>query len=457
MSSSIAIEEFMETVVETTTQIEQEKADVERAIGTIEALEHLQDWFSKKETISLEDINVIDAACVFSRQDKDKDFSLLPEVTEGQDVSIVLESISDRIVNGVASLAKSSTTISALMKKRWLGYSSLIGGLKGDLERIKEGLNGKSGSDKVAVNISFPVASTYAYRSSDELLKKLTEDLVNMTDVIERFNVGSEKMQNMVFKTIMSMTSPSRYDRVMVENFNIIRGDFTESILKSKLFEGNNTSKPILGDKAIYAQSPTEDLVLGQSRGVIRNAIALFDLKVIKHSKEVAQEVSVREVDLIVSVSQLNGLVSKMQKLFDAMDDYRKKENHYLDVNRTIGDYINKILFVLNTGSNLMVISDGVKKLTGLLEAFKITSPAAYTAVKTAAVGAGVAAVVGNIVMYKLLTALRKFIIGWIFTSMKLQYKVNSLVEEFDRGVIKMAVLSFNNSSKVCDKAVKKL
>ena len=110
MSSSIAIEEFMETVVETTTQIEQEKADVERAIGTIEALEHLQDWFSKKETISLEDINVIDAACVFSRQDKDKDFSLLPEVTEGQDVSIVLESISDSIVNGVASLAKSSTT-----------------------------------------------------------------------------------------------------------------------------------------------------------------------------------------------------------------------------------------------------------------------------------------------------------------------------------------------------------
>lgn len=83
-------------------------------------MEHLQDWLSKKETISLEDINVIDAACVFSRQDKDKDFSLLPEVTEGQNVSIVLESIGDSIVNGVASLAKSSTTISALIKKRWV-------------------------------------------------------------------------------------------------------------------------------------------------------------------------------------------------------------------------------------------------------------------------------------------------------------------------------------------------
>lgn len=457
MSSSIAIEEFFETVVETTETIEQEKADVERAIGTIEALEHLQDWLSKKETISLEDINVIDAACVFSRQDKDKDFSLLPEVTEGQNVSIVLESIGDSIVNGVASLAKSSTIISALIKKRWVGYTALVGALKGDVARIKEGLSGKSNSEKVAVNISFPVSSPYSYRNSEELFKKLLGDMDNMTDVIKRFNDGSVKMQDMVFKTIMSMSSPTRYDQVLVENFNIIRNDFTESILKSKLFEGGSLSKPILGDKAIRASSPTEDLVLGQSRTTIRAAIALFDLKVVKHSKEVGQELTDKDIDLILTVSQLNALVSKMQNLFDVLDDYRKKENHFLDTNRTITDFVSKTLFTINTVDNYLVINDVRKKVAGLMEAYKVTSPAAYTALKTAAFSSAVLATVGNIVMYKLLTGLRKFIIGWMFTSMKLQYKVTSLIEEFDRGVIKMAVLSFNNSSKVCNKAVKKL
>ena len=96
----------------------------------------------------------------------------------------------------------------------------------------------------------------------------------NMTDVIKRFNDGSVKMQDMVFKTIMSMSSPTRYDQVLVENFNIIRNDFTESILKSKLFEGGSVSKPILGDKAIRASSPTEDLVLGQSRTTIRAVLS---------------------------------------------------------------------------------------------------------------------------------------------------------------------------------------
>lgn len=457
MTSSIAIEEFFETVIETTKAIEQEKADVDRAIGTIEALEHLQDWLDKKETISLEDINVIDAACVFARQNKDKDFSLLPEVTEGQNVSIVLESISDSIVNGVASLAKSSTIISALIKKRWLGYAALVGGLKGDLIRIKEGLRGKSGSDKVAVNISFPICSSYAYRNSDELIKKLGDDLDSMTDVIGRFNDGSVKMQNMVFKTITSMSSFNRYDQVLVENFNIIRNDFTESVLKSKLFQGGSVSKPILGDKAIHASSPNQDLVLGQSRTTIRNAIAMFDLKVVKHSTETGQELVDKDIDLITTVSQLNALVSKMQKLFDVLDDYRKKENHFLDTNRTILDIVNKALYAVNIGNTYLLINNVKKKAAGILEAFKITSPAAYTALNAAVITTAVVTTVGNIVMYRLFTALRKFIIGWMFTSMKLQYKVTSLIEEFDRGVIKMAVLSFNNSSKVCNKALKKL
>lgn len=420
-----------------------------KTIATMEALESLFDHVSAKQSLSMEDIaalNLMGEFAVTGTSARPKDIGMSFE--SHTEPSIALEGILESMKSGLSSLAANSNVALKAIETRFFGTDVIIQAQQKRLDNINLAIKqlqvaGSKGS--LRLSLKLPEGSNIADKSS--YIAALQESVDCITDMTKTWVNELPKFTHSLIKTVTSFSSPGNYNDNLSRSFNDLNALFAK-IGSGRGFsqsEGLKTqayvSVPLVNNRVVIVNGTSLESNGYTERGEYRKALSHMGVTSVNaaHYYEVAEEKTVvylRDItmsDLNQIKRSLETIIANLKLISNSgTDQVRDMRNLYRHCYTAIA-----AVNALTTGTFTYQRFSG---LIAIAEAFKLPA-AAISVLKggqiVGSVVAGAASAGVSYIYYQLI----KFIAGWVFTTVKLQYKLTETVDFMDSHL-----MSFNNN-----------
>lgn len=420
-----------------------------KTIATMEAMESLFEHVSAKQSLSMEDIaalNLMGEFAVTGTSARPKDIGMSFE--SHTEPSIALEGILESMKSGLSSLAANSNVALKAIETRFFGTDVIIQAQQKRLDNINLAIKqlqvaGSKGS--LRLSLKLPEGSSITDKSS--YIAALQESVDCITDMTKTWVNELPKFTHSLIKTVTSFSSPGNYNDNLSRSFNDLNALFAK-IGSGRGFsqsEGLKTqayvSVPLVNNRVVIVNGTSLESNGYTERGEYRKALSHMGVTSVNaaHYYEVAEEKTVVYLHDI-TMSDLNQIKRSLETIIANLKLISNSGTEQVRDMRNLYRHCYTVIAAVNA---LTIGTFTYQQFAGLMElAAAIKMPAAIiTALKTGrliAAGAVVGMSAGiNYLYYKLI----KFIAGWVFTTMKVQYKLTETVDFMDAHL-----MSFNNS-----------
>lgn len=443
----VALEEFAELVEETQTQLADETKAGNDTIALVTALECLCDQIEAKETMTTSDIEMVNTAGMFAAAATGTEIGVVvPALEEGTTPAIALEGVMEKIHNGLTSLAQSSDVVMNLISKRLAGLGTLIKTYETRHESLHEALRNYKDRTGKSLDVKFTVfRGDEVPAKIDDYIKRITQDVDTLEQMLGTFIVEGPSLQKSIVKTIKSFVD-GKYGETMAETFNFFNEDVLGKMSgrfmtqKSMGPQVRATSSPLLGDVNFYIRRSKVAMAADDDRDMVRGKINILRF-VVQHPSERTMG---REREHVtyenVKVQDVLELHAQMGRLIKVLKDYHDIGAHHYEDWRKAYSIVN---IAFNTGRGAGIggkVFYELTKMPGLLDHLKkMVPPPMATTIGATATGVVAGAAVGYAAA-QVSEWLRRAALAWIFSTMKLQYKVTEFMGWVDSGVVKIAI-----------------
>lgn len=478
----ISLEEFFEADHQLRTELNRHHHEADRLIGTVTALEDLADKLSRHEKITLEDIDLVDTAETFaSAGESTKKGDLMPIVTLGEDTTIAVENIFEKITTALATLTSKATALSWLAEKRLLGFKVAAKTRKNLLEELKGQLRGAKGMASDFV-IKIKVPSVAGIKDKESFIRFFEAEAAGLEQTVLTYDKNISAVNGMVMKTLKSIALLGwEYNETMAGNFNTFKNDVLKPLATTGIFADpaatDNSrdvvySKVMLSGKCFFIGGALgKDMAIGAKRRDVRDMINRLDFNDIGASEVVDTEQMSFSLEMTqLEQKEVERLIHALDKTTDALTRYGHMNRHWLADQRQIFSILTKTYNNLGVLKNSFSINSAFKDMAGkggmfiqaALNEGQITSEAAAKMMKFVNTSAtlGTVAAAANMAVGSLVTEVldwgRKKIIGTCFSSMALQYKITKIVDNFDTHVISAVIDHQNRGERVIRRCLPK-
>ena len=420
-----------------------------KIIATVEALESLFDQVSSKQTLSTEDINMLNLMGEFAvtgTNAKPKDIGMAFENIS--EPTVAMEGILASIQSGISSMAANSKIAMKAIESRFLGTDVIIQAQQKRLDNVMLGIKQLQVSGKkcgVRLSLNLPVGSPITDKTSYiAALKDSIDCITGMTKVWEK---DIPLFMNSILDTLSSFSGVDNYNDHLSRSYNDLNNLFVQlsdgpGFTKVSEFKtATAVSIPLVNNKIVVVHSSDLTATGQTTRAEYRKAMSHMGINSTNSAKhydvEMARQVvylhDITESDLMKIKSYLETIIKNLKRIQTSgslhvaqMRSVYKKVYIALSAVSALGvsvsAYHNFSAFV-----HLAVQSKLPEVAITILKAGRIAG-----VVLDATVTTGL-----NYVYYHLY----KFIAGWVFTTVKLQYKLTETVDFMDTHL-----MSFNNN-----------
>jgi len=458
------IEDAVDLLDEQESVIENELNTNARVIDTVSAMEALLETLEGKETLSLEEMRLINIAGQFGATGTDaKAEDIVPSMESLKDVSIATEGILESIQNGIASIAASNSAVMWAIEKRITGLGTIVKAQQVRIENIKKAIDGVDKTNNKAsfiLRMSLPVGSSIKDKAT--FMKSLKEDSEGLLEITKIYTNVIDDVNASFLKVMGSFRSTSKYNEFLAESFTSYNEGLIGKIISSKFFShknGNSSAETnnLITNKVISANNSDKKITATSKRAEIRTAIddigiGIFSVKQRRNLEIEKQTIEFHDFTL----QDMKSIAGYLETIVEAIDLYRNKGQSFNARNREIYTVVNKISGMIKANASGV---DVIKNFNGMVDSLLaqgLISKDMEPALRGMATASGLTTIGFNIALVSLSNWLRKLILAWIFTTFKLQYKITRTIAWFDHNLIDLDCATFDIGMKPLDMAAKR-
>lgn len=462
--TNLSLEDFMDLHEETVQDIAAETLVARRVSDTVQALECLCESLEDKEELTQDDVLRLQTADLFGTTGTDAEpGDIVPAFEAHTPTNVAMEGLLDSIQEGISSMAQSSSVIASLVEKRFAGLGAVVKSFNRRQEELENTLKSLNNSDKGPRTVSFKIdyaADGSVIRSFADYLKLMDNNAKDLEQIVKVHIGKGNELQNSILKTLKSFVD-TKYSKIMADTFNL----FNDNVLKKvssgwkETFNSSRVTKyessEFHGSKVIEIQVSKDGMSDNDSRGVVRELIDNIGWQVV----DAARRSGGRHKETItfekVTASDIEKLLVINGRMQAVLVNYQGNSSHFSASNRKAYDTIYKSYVTGHYLGSGVKAGQILNTHAGIIAAFTNTAaPSAIqkmaTVTGTAAASAGIAFTVAGGLMW-----LRKIILGWVFSTMKLQYRVTDYMGFVDSRVIGLLITSASHNYTVINRYVK--
>ena len=420
-----------------------------KIIATVEALESLFDQVSTKQTLSVEDIsmlNLMGEFAVTGTSARPKDIGMAFENIS--EPAVAMEGILESIQSGISTMAANSKVAMKAIESRFFGTDVIIQAQQKRLDNVMLAIKQLKVSGKkagVRLSLNLPVGSSIVDKAS--YIAALKDSVDCITGMVKVWEKDIPLFMHSFLKTLGSFSGVDNYNDHLSRTYNDLNDLFVKlgngpGFTKVDEFKtATAVSAPLANNKTVIVQSSGLQATVQTTRGEYRKAMSHMGISSVSSAKHYDVEMERQVVYLHdITESDLMKIKSYLETIIKNLKVVQSSGTQHLADMRSIY----KVVYTtLSAVSALGTAGMAYQQFSGLIElaqAFKLPA-AAISVLKsgqilgTAVAGAASAGV--SYIYYQLI----KFIAGWVFTTVKLQYKLTETVDFMDTHL-----MSFNNN-----------
>ena len=462
--TNLSLEDFMDLHEETVQDIAAETLVARRVSDTVQALECLCESLEDKEELTQDDVLRLQTADLFGTTGTDAEpGDIVPAFEAHTPTNVAMEGLLDNIQEGISSMAQSSSVISALVEKRFAGLGAVVKSFNRRQEELENTLRALNKNDKSPRTVSLKIdyaAEGGKIRTFADYLKLMDNNTKDLEQIVKVHVGKGNELQSSILRTLKSFVD-TKYSKNMADTFNLFNNDVLRKVSSGWKVTFGTThvtkyeSSEFHGSKVIEIQISKNDMSDSDSRGIVRELIDNTGWQVI----DAARRTGSRHKETItfekVTASDIEKLLAINDRMQKALVDYQGNGSHFNVNSRKTYDTIYKTYVSGLYFGKGFTVSKVINNYAGIIAIFNKT--AGPTAVQKLAIltGAtvsttGVGFAIGSGLMW-----LRKIILGWIFSTMKLQYRITDYMGFVDSRVIGLLITSASHNYTVINRYVK--
>lgn len=455
----LSLEEVAEIFEETEVKLRQESLNAQRVSDTIYALECLCEALESKDELTEADVILLRTADMFASTGTDSEpGEIVPSFEAHTPTKIAIEGILDNIQNGIASMAVSSKVVAGLVETRMVGLNTVVSMFEKKQEKLGELLAIKDGIVEIEVKIDYADTAN-TIKSFDQYLKHLEQNTSDLERYLRIHNSRGIGVQESIVRTYRSFAN-DKYSETMARVFNMFNDEllghtsqnWTET--RRTNFITERTSSEFHGSKELVLKTSNVQMDVKDSRITVRQLIDNLGWSINDSSIRVGDRVK-KKVVFSVTSDQIQKLYDQNKRLYEVLKKYHFQNGHFW---KNIRDGHSLMSTFATAGAGLLVGVESalvVKKYGGILAAISgQCSHGVADAIKKILTGAasGVLFGVAAGVAYN---TIRKLILAWVFSTMKLQYRITEYVGFVDSRVVGLLIEHMGHNYTVINRYVK--
>ena len=455
---NLSLEEIEDLYSDTEQAIKEESQNAQRVSDTVYALECLCETLENKETLSEDDVLRLRTADMFAATGTDAEpGEIVPAFEAHTSSDIALEGIIDNIQNGIASLAQSSKAINFLVEKRIASLSTLILTFEKRQETLADLLSNTSDRKKsISIKLDYS-AEGLKIKNFQQYLGLIESNTKDIEHYVKIHTSVGEDLHRSILATFASFVN-ARYSQTLTDTYNLFNTDVLEAAAKnwnevqSSSRLKKKQSSEFYGGKVIEHKISKDTMNVDDSRGIKRELIDNIGWKLTNteelHGNRIKETVTFDNV----STSDIEKLHNCNRRIVNALQSYHSNKSHVNQNQRRIYEIVTNI-FAVNKQVRYALAN--YKQYIGILDAI-VKGGSASTISKVAFVTGGAVATGGVVYgIAKLNHWLRRMILAWVFTTMKLQYRITDYMGFVDSRVIGLAISTTSHNFTIVNRYVK--
>ena len=420
-----------------------------KTIATMEALESLFEHVSKKTALSLEDIaslNLMGEFAVTGTSARSKDIGMSFE--SHTEPGIALEGILESMKSGLSSLAANSNVALKAIESRFFGTDVIIQAQQKRLDNVNLAIKQlKIAGSKGSLRMTLKLPEGSSITDKESYIASLDESVACITDMTKTWVNELPKFTRSLIQTVASFSSHSNYNDNLSRSFNDLNALYAK-IGSGRGFnqaEGLKTqtyvSIPLVNNRVVVVNGTSLESNGYTERGEYRSALAHMGITSVTAADHYNVAVEKNVVYLHdITMSDLDRIKASLQTI---IANLKLISNSGTEQVRDMRNLYRQCYTAISAVKGMVIGAATYQQFAGLMELAIATKmpDAIITALKTGrlvATGAAIGVSAGlNYLYYKLI----KFITGWVFTTVKVQYKLTETVDFMDAHL-----MSFNNN-----------
>lgn len=442
-----ALEDYIENNEHTNVLITNELKEGHLTMGMIEALECLCETLQGKEALTEADHARFEAADLFATAGTGTEVgNIVPALEADATPAIAMESLVAKIQNGIQSLASSSEIVMGLVEKRLAGMGTLVKAYEAREKELTDALAGMNGSTSKSLKLRVTLGhDDRPIRNIREYIDRVKESADMFEDVIGTFNRRGKSLQRTMVQTFKSFADTS-YTETMCKTFNLLNGDilgemsrnFNEVATKGatrRLYSPN-----LLGDKGFYIRVAKDPMIEDDLRAIKRDKIDMMSWRLIRPSEYHSGRTSIALEFDNVTVHDMQALLAQTTRNLGLIRHYYQIGGQdFRDYRNMIGNLIKVAASLAGSVVGTQIADAIIKRKYFQAILYKMAPPGVAEHLGTIFLGSFTGGVVAGQLAEAVLWVQRK-IAGFVFSTMKLQYRVDDFMSWMDTQVVNFAI-----------------
>ena len=362
--------------------------------------------------------------------------------------AVAMEGILESIQSGITTMAANSKVAMKAIESRFFGTDVIIQAQQKRLDNVVLAIKQLQVSGKkagVRLSLNLPVGSSIVDKAS--YIAALKDSVDCITGMVKVWEKDIPLFMHSFLKTLGSFSGVDNYNDHLSRTYNDLNDLFVKlgngpGFTKEDEFKtATAVSVPLANNKTIIVHSSGLQATMETTRGEYRKAMSHMGIGSVSSAKHYDVEMERQVVYLHdITESDLMKIKSYLETIIKNLKVVQSSGTQHLADMRSIYKAVHTTLSAV---SALDTATSAYQQFSGLIELAQIFKlpPGAISILKsgqilgTAVAGAASAGV--SYVYYQLI----KFIAGWVFTTVKLQYKLTETVDFMDTHL-----MSFNNN-----------
>lgn len=432
-----------------------------KTIATMEALESLFDHVSAKTTLSTEDIaalNLMGEFAVTGTSARPKDIGMSFEAHT--EPSIALEGILDSMKSGLSSLAANSDIALKAIESRFFGTDVIIQAQQKRLDNVNLAIKQlQVAGSKGSLRLTLKLPEGTNITDKDSYIAALQESVACITDMTRTWVKELPKFTRSLIQTVTSFSSHSNYNDNLSRSFNDLNALYSKIGAGSGFnqSEGLKTqtyvSIPLVNNRVVVVNGTSLESNGYTERGEYRSALAHMGITSVTAADHYNVAVEKNVVYLHdITMSDLNRIKGCLE---DIIANLKLISNSGTEQVRDMRNLYRHCYTTISVVNGLTIGAATYQQFAGLMELAIATKmpEAIIIALKTGRLVASGLVMGASAGFSYLYYQLIKFIAGWVFTTMKVQYKLTETVDFMDAHLMKFNNNFFDFGLEVLEKA----
>ena len=452
---ALSVEEFAETE----DKLRQESQNVQRVCDTIYALECLCETLESKEELSQEDVLLLKTADMFAATGTDAEpGQIVPSFEAHTPTNVAIEGILDNIQNGIASLAVSSKVVATLVESRMSGLKTVVMLFEKKQEELGELLVKNRGTTDIEIKIDY-ADNGDNIKTFDDYVKLLEKNSSDLERYLRTHNSRGITVQESIVRTYASFSN-GKYSATMAKVFNM----FNEELLghtckgwqetRQTKFITEKTSSEFYGSKELVLKTSNLSMSPVENRASVRQLIDNVGWSLNDSSKRVGDRVK-KKVVFKVTPDQIQKLYDQNERLYEVLKKYHFQNGHFW---KNIREAHSHMASFALAGAGLAVgVKTGnvVSRYAGILSAIAGQGSQNLATTIKSILGGAAGGLLFGVAAGAAYNTIRKLILAWIFSTMKLQYRITEYVGFVDSRVVGLLIEHMGHNYTVINRYVK--